>query len=75
MTSYGEGLHIPLTAAQQTIGAEVPSIDQLLPSDLVVVPVAQKDDCTPSQRNQGRHVAYVPTRCGVHFAPGLWRSW
>ena len=40
-----------------------------------VGPVAQKDDCTPSQRNQGRHVAYVPTRCGVHFAPGLWRSW
>jgi hypothetical protein len=31
----GEGLHIPLTAAQQTIGAEVPSIDQLLPGDLV----------------------------------------
>jgi hypothetical protein len=38
MTSYGEaGLHIPLAAAQQTIGAEVPSIDQLLPGDLVVV--------------------------------------
>jgi hypothetical protein len=34
MTSYGEaGLHIPLAAAQQTIGAEVPSIDQLLPGE------------------------------------------
>jgi hypothetical protein len=34
MTSYGEaGLHIPLAAAQQTIGAEIPSIDQLLPGE------------------------------------------
>jgi hypothetical protein len=32
MTPNGEaGLHIPLAAAQQTIGA-VPSIDQLLPA-------------------------------------------
>jgi len=37
MTSYGEaGLTIPRTAAAQTIGAEVPSMDQLLPGDLVV---------------------------------------
>jgi len=37
MTSYGEaGLTIPRTAATQTIGAEVPSMDQLLPGDLVV---------------------------------------
>jgi cell wall-associated NlpC family hydrolase len=37
MTSYGEaGLAIPRTAAAQTVGAEVPSMDQLLPGDLVV---------------------------------------
>ncbi|WP_179956802.1 C40 family peptidase [Amycolatopsis anabasis] len=37
MTSYGEaGLTIPRTAATQTVGAEVPSQDQLLPGDLVV---------------------------------------
>ncbi|PXY32598.1 C40 family peptidase [Prauserella muralis] len=37
MTSYGEaGLEIPRTAAQQTVGAEVPSQDQLLPGDLVI---------------------------------------
>ena len=37
MTSYGEaGLEIPRTAKTQTVGAEVPSIDQLLPGDLVV---------------------------------------
>ncbi|MEU5260477.1 NlpC/P60 family protein [Amycolatopsis sp. NPDC021455] len=37
MTSYQDaGLQLPRTAAQQTVGAEVPSIDQLLPGDLVV---------------------------------------
>ncbi|MFE0024524.1 C40 family peptidase [Amycolatopsis sp. NPDC059021] len=37
MTSYKEaGLQLPRTAAQQTVGAEVPSMDQLLPGDLVV---------------------------------------
>ena len=37
MTSYQEaGLQLPRTAQQQTVGAEVPSIDQLLPGDLVV---------------------------------------
>ncbi|SFP05116.1 NlpC/P60 family protein [Amycolatopsis arida] len=37
MTSYGEaGLQIPRIAKTQTVGAEVPSIDQLLPGDLVV---------------------------------------
>ncbi|EID53464.1 C40 family peptidase [Saccharomonospora xinjiangensis] len=37
MTSYGEaGLEIPRLAQQQTVGAEVPSQDQLLPGDLVV---------------------------------------
>ncbi|MEU6645883.1 C40 family peptidase [Saccharomonospora sp. NPDC046836] len=37
MTSYGEaGLEIPRIANTQTVGAEVPSIDQLLPGDLVV---------------------------------------
>ncbi|GAA1985680.1 C40 family peptidase [Amycolatopsis minnesotensis] len=37
MTSYGEaGLTLPRTARTQTVGAEVPSIDQLLPGDLVV---------------------------------------
>jgi len=37
MTSYQEaGLQLPRSAAQQTAGAEVPSIDQLLPRDLVV---------------------------------------
>lgn len=37
MTSYGEaGLTIPRIANTQTVGAEVPSIDQLLPGDLVV---------------------------------------
>ncbi|UJW35475.1 NlpC/P60 family protein [Saccharothrix sp. AJ9571] len=37
MTSYGEaGLEIPRIAKTQTVGAEVPSIDQLLPGDLVV---------------------------------------
>lgn len=37
MTSYGEaGLEIPRLAQEQTVGAEVPSQDQLLPGDLVV---------------------------------------
>ncbi|MFC4001873.1 C40 family peptidase [Prauserella oleivorans] len=37
MTSYGEaGLEIPRHSSAQTIGAEVPSQDQLLPGDLVV---------------------------------------
>jgi len=37
MTSYQDaGMQLPRTAAQQTVGAEVPSIDQLLPGDLVV---------------------------------------
>ncbi|PRX43611.1 NlpC/P60 family protein [Prauserella shujinwangii] len=37
MTSYGEaGLEIPRIAKTQTVGAEVPSMDQLLPGDLVV---------------------------------------
>lgn len=37
MTSYQDaGLQLPRTARQQTVGAEVPSIDQLLPGDLVV---------------------------------------
>jgi cell wall-associated NlpC family hydrolase len=36
MTSYGEGLTIPRIANTQTVGAGVPSIDQLLPGDLVV---------------------------------------
>ncbi|WP_197320813.1 C40 family peptidase [Saccharomonospora sp. NB11] len=37
MTSYGEaGLEIPRRAQDQTVGAEVPSQDQLLPGDLVV---------------------------------------
>ncbi|EHK88067.1 C40 family peptidase [Saccharomonospora azurea] len=37
MTSYGEaGLDIPRLAQEQTVGAEVPSQDQLLPGDLVV---------------------------------------
>ncbi|RZQ62523.1 NlpC/P60 family protein [Amycolatopsis suaedae] len=37
MTSYGEaGLEIPRKSNQQTVGAEVPSMDQLLPGDLVV---------------------------------------
>jgi cell wall-associated NlpC family hydrolase len=37
MTSYQDaGLQLPRTAKQQTVGAEVPSIDQLLPGDLVV---------------------------------------
>lgn len=37
MTSYQDaGLQLPRTAKMQTVGAEVPSIDQLLPGDLVV---------------------------------------
>ncbi|RJQ89252.1 C40 family peptidase [Amycolatopsis panacis] len=37
MTSYQDaGLQLPRTARQQTVGAEVPSIDQLVPGDLVV---------------------------------------
>lgn len=37
MTSYQDaGLQLPRTAKQQTVGAEVPSMDQLLPGDLVV---------------------------------------
>ncbi|GAB3473753.1 C40 family peptidase [Amycolatopsis cihanbeyliensis] len=37
MTSYEEaGLEIPRKSNQQTVGAEVPSMDQLLPGDLVV---------------------------------------
>ncbi|MEC3978482.1 C40 family peptidase [Amycolatopsis sp. H20-H5] len=37
MTSYGDaGLTLPRTAHAQTVGAEVPSMDQLLPGDLVV---------------------------------------
>jgi|GEM_PF-6272579 len=37
MTAYGEaGLDIPRLAQEQTIGAEVPSVDELVPGDLVV---------------------------------------
>lgn len=37
MTSYGEaGLELPRKSTMQSVGAEVPSQDQLLPGDLIV---------------------------------------